>query len=226
MSLHFLKNVTECSVVGSVSVLGTEGHMFESYHSDNFMNYLHSFLILTLILSGFLVFFSENPVHSVLFLILCFCEASSILFLFSTEFLGLLFIIVYVGAIAVLFLFVVMMLNVKLYVLQTVFYLPLVFVIGGLIFSQLTLLLKKSFFNLNFDDLQPDIIFFDILNNIDVFGQVLYNNFLSCFLLAGLILLCAMIGAIVLTLNFKSYRKNELVFRQLSSSEKTIFHFK
>ena len=68
--------------------------------------------------------------------------------------------------------------------------------------------------------------FIDNLGNIDVFGQALYNYYLVCFLLAGLILLVAMIGAIILTLNFKSKRKNELVFRQLSRSDNFISFFK
>ena len=76
---------------------------------------LHYFFITILLLSSLFVLISQNPVHSVLFLILAFCNASGILFLFNAEFLGLVFIIIYVGAIAILFLFVVMMLNVKVY---------------------------------------------------------------------------------------------------------------
>ena len=79
------------------------------------MLFLHSFLTFLLLFSSVFVLISENPVHSVLFLILTFCNAAAILLLLNVEFLGLIFIIVYVGAIAVLFLFVVMMLNVKIY---------------------------------------------------------------------------------------------------------------
>ena len=77
------------------------------------MIYAHALLLTTLVLNNFFVYFSMNPVHSVLFLILAFVNASFILILFQIEFLALLFIIVYVGAIAVLFLFIVMMLNIK-----------------------------------------------------------------------------------------------------------------
>jgi NADH-quinone oxidoreductase subunit J len=77
------------------------------------MDFLHFFLCFLLLGSGLLMCTSINPVESVLFLILAFCNAAAILFLFNTEFLGLIFIIIYVGAIAVLFLFVIMMLNIK-----------------------------------------------------------------------------------------------------------------
>ena len=77
------------------------------------MTYLHLFLCNLLCTCGFLMCISANPVESVLFLILAFCNAAVILFLFNAEFLGLIFIIIYVGAIAVLFLFVIMMLNIK-----------------------------------------------------------------------------------------------------------------
>ena len=77
------------------------------------MELLHSFLVSLLLISSIFVIFAENPVHSVLFLILSFFNVSCILLLFQVEFLSLLFLIIYVGAIAVLFLFVIMMLNVK-----------------------------------------------------------------------------------------------------------------
>lgn len=193
------------------------------------MQYLHLFLIFLLILSSFFVFLSDNPVHSVLFLILTFCNASSILILFNAEFLGLLFIIIYVGAIAVLFLFVVMMLNVKIYSFQNLSILPFLFIGSLIIISQFFLYLKEIFFNFSVttgNQLFSYEHFIDNLTNIDVFGQALYNYYLICFLLAGLILLVAMIGAIILTLNFKSKRKNELVFRQLSRSDNFISFFK
>ena len=97
---------------GSVSVLGIEGHMFKSYHSDIY--FMLVFLNFLLIMSSLFVFISENPVNSVLFLILSFLCSSSICFYFGADFLGLIFIIIYVGAIAVLFIFIIMMLNIKL----------------------------------------------------------------------------------------------------------------
>ena len=188
------------------------------------MQSLHLFLTAFLIISGFLVFFSENPVHSVLFLIITFCNAASILFLFNVDFLGLLFIIIYVGAIAVLFLFVVMMLNVKIYSFNNFSYLPIIF-LGGVILVIQIFLSLNNIFSSNFTGTITKVMVFDNLNNIDVFGQALYNYYIICFLIAGLILLVAMIGAIVLTLNFRSQRKSELAGRQLSRSDNFLAFF-
>lgn len=193
------------------------------------MQILHSFFSFLLILSGLFVFISENPVHSVLFLILAFCNASAILMLFNAEFLALIFIIIYVGAIAVLFLFVVMMLNVKTFSTLNSFYVPFILLGSFILFVQLFLILEKAFFGFgnlsetNVHDFQNAL---DNMSNIDVIGQGLYNYFVPCFLLAGVILLVAMIGAIVLTLNFSSHRKNELTYRQLSRSENFLSFFK
>ena len=191
------------------------------------MQNLHFFLTFLLILSSFLVFISDNPVHSVLFLILTFCNASSILFIFNVDFIGVLFIIIYVGAIAVLFLFVVMMLNVKIYTLNSFSSVPLIFLSSIIVFIQLYLNLDSVFFN--FSLINTSLIytnFLDNLSNIDIFGQALYNYFLTCFLISGLILLVAMIGAIVLTLNFRSHRKTELVNKQMSRSDNFLAFFK
>lgn len=197
------------------------------------MNYLHVFLCISLCICGLLVCISFNPVESVLFLILSFCNAAAILFLFNTEFLGLIFIIVYVGAIAVLFLFVIMMLNIKnqkesfegfgsfiSLIYFSIFYF--------FVFS-IFLVLKKSFFQ-NLDVLDINLLdislFIDDLNNIDVLGQVLYNYFLICFLLAGLILLIALIGAIVLTLRFNNLQKGQQPNRQLARVDNFLSFFK
>jgi NADH-quinone oxidoreductase subunit J len=193
------------------------------------MQVLHLFLTFLFILSGLLVLISDNPVHSVLFLILTFCNASAILFLFKVEFLGLIFIIIYVGAIAVLFLFVVMMLNVKVFSVLNILYLPFIVLGIFVLLVQIFFVVEKAFFGYNtINDLTPFHFenMLDNLNNIDVLGQGLYNYFLVCFLLAGLILLVAMVGAIVLTLNFSSQRKNELVYRQLSRSDNFLSFFK
>ena len=190
---------------------------------------LHNFFSFLLLLSSIFVFISKNPVHSVLFLILTFCNASAILFLFNAEFLGLIFIIIYVGAIAVLFLFVVMMLNVKIYSSDEFSYLPFIFLGGFVLIVQIFLVLEKAFSNSNFWETSLSYTFdnyLDTLTSIDVLGQSLYNYYLLCFLLAGLVLLVAMIGAIVLTLNFSSQRKNELVSRQLSRSDNFLAFFK
>lgn len=190
---------------------------------------LHYFFITLMIISSLFVLISQNPVHSVLFLILTFCNAAGILFLFNAEFLGLVFIIIYVGAIAVLFLFVVMMLNVKIYSTNILFYAPFIALGGFILLLQIFLILEKAFSNSIFWTTNLPYNFegyLDNLGSIDVLGQSLYNYYLLCFLLAGLILLVAMIGAIVLTLNFSSHRKNELFARQLSRSDNFLSFFK
>jgi NADH-quinone oxidoreductase subunit J len=193
------------------------------------MQTLHLFLIFLFILTGLLVLISENVVHSVLFLILTFCNASAILFLFNVEFLALIFIIIYVGAIAVLFLFVVMMLNVKTFSILNIYYLPFVILGILILLIQIYFIVEKSFFSYNDLSVLANSSFdgvFDSLDNISVLGQGLYNYFLVCFLLAGIVLLVSMVGAIVLTLNFSSQRKNELVYRQLSRSDNFLSFFK
>ena len=190
---------------------------------------LHYFFITILLLSSLFVLLSQNPVHSVLFLILAFCNASGILFLFNAEFLGLVFIIIYVGAIAILFLVCCNDVNVKVYSSNTNILLAFFIFRWLILVLQTFLMLEKVFSNsifwttnlpYNFDN------YLDNLTSIDVLGQSLYNYYLVCFLLAGLILLVAMVGAIVLTLNFSSQRRNELASRQLSRSDNFLAFFK
>jgi NADH-quinone oxidoreductase subunit J len=198
------------------------------------MQTLHFILNFTLVTSTLLVLTSENPVHSVLFLISIFCNASMILLLFKLEFLALVFVMIYVGAIAVLFLFVVMMLNLKTSEKSGLFsfYTFFVFLISFRLYMLIYAKVEQSFFAFKepfyFDFVDKtqfgSTIFhynenLDCLSNVDVLGQVLYNYFTPCFLMSGLLLLIAMVGAIVLTLNFSSDRKNELFYRQLSRSD-------
>lgn len=198
------------------------------------MQILHSILCFLILLSGLMVAFSANPIQSVLFLILTFFNAGVILFLFNSEFFGLILIIVYVGAIAVLFLFVIMMLNIKVYenVFVTFFkkniknFILIMFILYCVLVTLFIFL--KSVFNFIKTplDLSHDILIFDILTNIDVLGQVLYNYYLVGFLLAGLILLVALIGSIVLTLNFNRAPKKQLVSRQLARTDNFLAFFK
>lgn len=195
------------------------------------MEQLHLFLCFFLILSGFFVGFSSTPINSVLSLILTFCNAACILLIFNVEFIGLTFIIVYVGAIAVLFLFVIMMLDVKIqHKLSSnslfkefllVFLLLLVLVGSYFVFE----LFKYNNYNVSFSFLSIEFLS-DNLNNIDILGQVLYNYYLVCVLISGLILLVALVGAIVLTLRFNLIEKHQLSFRQLSRTDSFISFFK
>lgn len=198
------------------------------------MKFLHLFLSFLLFFCGVLVSSSVSPIESVLFLILAFCNSAVILFLFNAEFLGLTFIIIYVGAIAVLFLFVIMMLNVKIEEQDSFLFekskstlvirITMIYFLGLLgFFIFKGILFQDELFI--FSSLHQNISIFDSLHNIDVLGQVLYNYFLICFLLAGLILLIALVGAIVLTLRFSSNQKTQSVFRQLSRTENLLSFF-
>jgi NADH-quinone oxidoreductase subunit J len=192
------------------------------------MQNVHLLLTFLFLLTGVLVIFSDNVVHSVLFLILTFCNACLILFIFNVEFLALFFIIIYVGAIAVLFLFVVMMLNVKTFFIFNVFNFSFIFLIALILLLQIYFIFGKVLFGYdNFLTLYTFKFdqFFDFLDNTNVIGQCLYNYFSVCFLIAGIVLLSALIGAIVLTLSFRSIRKSEISSRQLSRSDNFLSFF-
>lgn len=197
------------------------------------MIFLHKFLCFIMLLSGFLVSFSTNPIESVLFLILTFCNATAILFIFNAEFIGLTFIIIYVGAIAVLFLFVIMMLNIKnnsgLTLKYNLFSFLVYFSFFYFFSFSIFLCIKKVFYQQETFLIEQEnnlLLLVDSLNNIDIMGQFLYNYYLVCFLLAGLILLIALVGSIVLTLRFDSMQKNQLANRQLARTDKFLSFFK
>nr|YP_009402831.1 NADH dehydrogenase subunit 6 [Compsopogon caeruleus]ARX96188.1 NADH dehydrogenase subunit 6 [Compsopogon caeruleus] len=173
-----------------------------------------------------MVILSSNPVHSVLFLILVFCNVAGLLFLLGAEFLALLFIIVYVGAISVLFLFVVMMLNVRSK--KTVQYssiIPLGFFISSLLLIQVLLVINIDFIDIgnwynkiNFIHESYTIWFYTLssLTNMEVIGLALYEDYSYLFILCSLILLVAMIGAIILTLHQRIDVKKQNLSNQLS----------
>lgn len=241
----YFHQFTECSAVGSVFVLGTKGHAFESHHSDikfyKTMKQLHLILCILILISSLLVVLSTNPVESVLFLILTFCNASTMLFFFNLEFFGLIFLIIYVGAIAVLFLFVVMMLNIKLHssifgslnrknilLMSSCFLLAYIFVTNIYLLSSASLPALFEFkTDIGFMDytLSDGIISFDTFYNIDVFGQVFYNYYLVYLPLAGFILLIALVGVIVLTLEFNKPKKTQLGSKQLSRTDSFLSFF-
>ena len=194
-----------------------------------YLEYIHLFFLFILLSSSFFLILSKNPVYSVLLLILIFFCSSSIAVLFGIDFIGILFIIVYVGAIAVLFLFVVMMLELKidLLILNESYRLLLLiiclFIFLCFLFLKLdfiSIFQKKFYVNNAFDNI------IDSFFNIDIFGQCLYNYFLPCVLIAGVILLLAMLGAIALTLKYSSVRKNQLVYKQLSRTSNFLSFFK
>lgn len=193
------------------------------------MMYIHALLLAILVLNNFFVYFSMNPVHSVLFLILAFINASFILILFQIEFLAMLFIIVYVGAIAVLFLFIVMMLNIKKVRINSSFFNRSLFL--SVLVSLFFFLQFHKFFNFFRDDndiskYNYNMVSTDHFSDILLFGQSLYNYNLVIVLLSGLLLLVAMVGAIVLTLDFRATNFIELSERQLARSANTLKLYK
>ena len=172
-------------------------------------------------ISSLMVIRSENPVHSVLFLILAFFNAAGLLILMEMEFLSLIFIVVYVGAIAILFLFVVMMLNVKISEVEdeVLQYLPVGGTIGLIFLFLIFFIIEGDFVSFNGQANSIYLDWFqqvDVVSNIETLGQVLYTEYLVYFLLAGVILLVAMVGAIVLTMSTRTSLRRQLIFQQVS----------
>ena len=161
-------------------------------------------------LAGLMVICSRNPVHSVLFLILAFFNAAGLFVLLGAEFLAMLLVVVYVGAVAVLFLFVVMMLDINFVELREGFqrYMPLGLGVGGVLLAEILFVFFNS------ADMPETVVMVNEVSNTRALGRILYTNYIYLFQLAGLILLVAMIGAIALTL-----RKRENVRRQSIASQ-------
>ena len=185
---------------------------------------LETFLSLTFstftLVSALMVITLTNAVHSVLFLILVFCNTAGLLLLFGAEFLAFMLLIVYVGAIAVLFLFVVMMLNVKINLsnLNSISLIPLGVLVIFLLSYQFSLTIGE-FYLFKTYYMEPKVISWLIeannISNVRVIGRVLYTDYSLLFLLSGLILLVAMIGAIVLTMHQRTDVKKQKIELQL-----------
>jgi NADH-quinone oxidoreductase subunit J len=160
--------------------------------------------------SAVMVIASKNPVHSVLFLILAFVNASGLFILMGAEFLAMLLIVVYVGAVAVLFLFVIMMLDVDFAQLRAGFieYLPFGMLIGAIFLAELLLVAGGWAINPNIATAITSPIPADV-SNTTALGLVLYTKYIHYFQLSSLVLLVAMVGAIVLTLRHKTSVKRQ-----------------
>lgn len=160
--------------------------------------------------SAVMVIVSRNPVHSVLYLILAFVNASGLFVLMGAEFLAMILIVVYVGAVAVLFLFVIMMLDVDFLELREGFiqYLPVGVVIGGIFLFELLLTVGAWVINPSVSKNITAAIPANV-SNTEALGLVLYTKYIHYFQLAGMVLLVAMIGAIVLTLRHKANVKRQ-----------------
>lgn len=167
--------------------------------------------------SAFMVISARNPVHSVLFLILAFVNAAGLFLLLGAEFLAMILIVVYVGAVAVLFLFVIMMLDVDFAELKQGFlqYLPIGSLIGGVVLVELVLVVGSWTFapeEIRVTD-APSVAG---VSNTVALGRVIYTQYMLLFQAAGLILMTAMIGSIVLTLRHKSGVKRQDIAAQNS----------
>ena len=184
-----------------------------------------------LLLSSVMVISVQNPVYSVLFLILSFVSSICVLLLLECEFFSLMFLIIYVGAIAVLFLFVVMMLDVKYITISkkdTIKYLPFGIIVLGLVLLEILMLIKNSFTFNSYINIELKNFYVnwldqtDAFNEIEAVGQIMYTQYVVQFLIAGNILLLATIAAVVLTVNTdnKTQLTKQIIFKQLSRTNK------
>lgn len=179
-----------------------------------------AFYILSAIalVSALMVVSAKNPVHSVLFLVLTFFTTAGLFVLIGAEYLAMLLVVVYVGAVMVLFLFVVMMLDIDFVELKQGFtrYLPLG---AGVAITLLAMFILVSntrlAININPADLASPTPATDIANNAEALGKVIYTDYILFFQLAGLVLFVAMIGAIVLTLRHRDNVKRQNVTKQV-----------
>jgi NADH-quinone oxidoreductase subunit J len=180
-------------------------------------------LALVSVVAAFCVVSAKNPVHSVLFLITVFFSAAGMFVLMGAEFLALLLVVVYVGAVAVLFLFVVMMLDVDFVALRQGFarYAPLGGFIGLVLLVEMVLVsisvAQHGAAAKNLAPATPD----QALPNTQAIGQVLYTDYAYVFEAAGMVLLVAMIGALVLTLRHRPGVKKQDIARQVARTRKT-----
>ena len=182
--------------------------------------FFYTFSIIAVI-SAIMVTVSKNTVHSVFFLILDFISISCLFIMIGAEFLGMIMLIVYVGAVAVLFLFVVMMLNVAQQKNQwfaseeSSGHIPVGLIISTIIFFELIIVIGGWKYKPDLFDLNNSINNFSVSNTHSL-GQVLYTDYIHVFQLSGMILLVAMIGAIVLTFRKRTGVKTQSYIRQIS----------
>ena len=164
--------------------------------------------------AGLMVVVSRNPVFSVLFLILAFFNAAGLFVLIGAEFIAMLLVVVYVGAVAVLFLFVVMMLDINFAEMRAGFqkYLPLGLVVGGILVFELVAAIYGDAFKGASLPAMPEI------SNTRALGNVLYTKYMYLFQVAGLILLVAMIGAISLTMRKRPGVRRQVIAQQNARS--------
>jgi NADH-quinone oxidoreductase subunit J len=185
------------------------------------------FFAIVAVMSGVLVIFARNPVHSVLWLILAFFGASGLFVLLGAEFVAMLMMIVYVGAVAVLFLFVVMMLDVDFAELREGMakLMPIGLLIALVLLVQLGIVFGGWEVNPAAEGLRQAVTPAPaVIDNTTALGMLIYTKYVLLFQLAGLVLLVAMVGAIVLTLRKRQYVKRQDVLVQMYRDPKEAVH--
>jgi len=172
--------------------------------------------------AGLAVVTARNPVHSVLFLITSFFSAAGLFVLMGAEFLAMLLVVVYVGAVAVLFLFVVMMLDVDFSELREGFarYLPVGIIVAGVLTIEMVMV-AVSVANRGAASRNAEPFVAREVTNAEAIGRVLYTDYVYLFQAAGIVLLIAMIGAIVLTLRHKPGVRRQVISDQVARTPKT-----
>ncbi|MCT7662428.1 NADH-quinone oxidoreductase subunit J [Shinella kummerowiae] len=183
--------------------------------------YLFAFVAVA---SAFMVIASRNPVYSVLFLILTFFNSAGLFLLTGAEFLAMILLVVYVGAVAVLFLFVVMMLDIDFAELRSgaLEYAPVGALIGLILAAELVIVVGGSTFSPEIaSNISMPIPPVAQRENTAALGDVLYTHYVYFFQIAGLVLLVAMIGAIVLTLRHKPHIKRQNISQQVARTPET-----
>ena len=180
------------------------------------------------VVGGLMVVTAKNPVHSVLWLILTFFSSAGLFVLLGAEFLAMLLVVVYVGAVAVLFLFVVMMLDVDFVRLREGYarYLPLAAIVAGVLLAEMIMISLVVVNGGAASDATGPAVATTGLTNAEAIGRVLYTDYVYIFQAAGIVLLIAMIGAIVLTLRHKPNVKRQKAHDQINRDRKTAVEVK
>ena len=178
-----------------------------------------------------MVILVQNSIYSVLFLVLSFISSAGLLFLLNCEFLALMFLIIYVGAIAILFLFVVMMLDLKAvdFKKDTLKYFPFGVIICGVFFTEILMVVNEMFKSNPYQNSFLSNLYLNWYERVDTFieihsiGQVVYTDYVFQFLIAGNVLLLATLAAVVLTINTGvNSDKTQVIFKQLSRNYKNV----
>ncbi len=202
--------------------------MFESCHSENkmldiFFNLFASLLLISVCMTVFV----DNAVYAILFLVSAFFNVMNLLFLLEVDYLALLFVLIYIGAITVLFLFVVMMLKIKIDSKTSSKYIPVISIIVFLTLF-INILIDNNIITIFTTNNLSLLNWFSIINeisNIKVIGQTMYTTYAFYFVLASIVLLIGIIGSIILSKRSnKNVRRYQLVYQQISRNiENAVF---